>query len=105
MARSKEMELKKKLRFTIRDIPCLFRSLLAEDVTERYVHALKRESGYLLNNPEDINLKWQQEYIENISLSSFDTICGLFMNSMLVTTTGIQNIKKDEKATIGMFII
>ena len=98
------MELAKKLRFIIKDSNCIFRSLSASDVTESYIQALKKQRAYLSNNPEDINIQWQKRYIEKIRLCSSDTICGLFINSELVASAGIQNLKSDKATTIGIFV-
>lgn len=98
------MELAKKLRFIIKDSHYVFKSLSVGDVTESYVQALKRQRAYLSNNPEDINTKWQQKYVEKIRLSPSGTICGLFINSELIGTAGIQNLKSDKTTTIGIFV-
>lgn len=98
------MELEKNLTFIGKDGDFTFRSLSEEDVTDSYVNALKNQRAFLTANPENIDLHWQQKYIRDIRLSEFDTICGLFSNSVLVGTAGIQNIKKSETATIGIFV-
>ncbi len=98
------MELEKRLLFTGRDGDSIFRSLSEEDVTESYVNVLRNQREFLTANPENIDIHWQQKYIRNIRLSNSDTICGLFSNSVLVGTAGIQNIKKSETATIGIFV-
>ena len=104
MVGSKEMELEKKLTFIGKDSHFTFRSLSEEDVTDSYVNALKNQRAFLTANPEKIDVFWQQKYIRDIRLSEFDTICGLFSNSVLVGTAGIQNIKSNETATVGIFI-
>jgi RimJ/RimL family protein N-acetyltransferase len=98
------MDLTKKLLFTIKSQDCIFRSLSARDVTESYIQALKKQKTYLSNNHEDIDMQWQQKYIENIWLSPADTICGLFINSKLIASAGIQNLNSDKATTIGIFV-
>ncbi len=105
MAGPEKMELKKQLRFTIDNDSFTFRFLSPEDVTESYVEALRRQRFFLTNNPVDINLQWQQDYVKRIQSSASDTICGLFLNSELIATTGIQNIRNGEMATIGIFVL
>ena len=105
MVRSKKMELAKSLRFIIKDSHYEFRSLSVGDVTESYVQALKRQRAYLSNSPEDINTQWQQKYVEKIRLSPSGAICGLFINSELIGTAGVQNLKSDKTTTIGIFVL
>jgi RimJ/RimL family protein N-acetyltransferase len=105
MAGPENMEFTKKLGFVIEEKPGLFRSLRAEDVTEAYVQALRKQRSYLCNNPEDITIHWQQDYIEKIRSSPHNAICGLFLGSELIGTAGMQNIKRGETTTFGIFII
>lgn len=70
------METNKKLSFAIQEKDFVFRSLKEADVTEAYVHALKKQKSYLTNNPDNITVQWQQEYIRKIIASPFDAIFG-----------------------------
>jgi len=87
------MKLEKELKFTIHhNSQCLFRILSPEDVSQSYINALKSSRGPIKNVPEDIDIKWQQGYIKKILQSPCDTICGLFIGSELIGTSGIQNL-------------
>jgi len=92
------MELLKKLKFTIGNSQCIFRTLTPEDVSPSYVDALKKTRGVIQTVPEDINIEWQRSYIQKILLSPCDTICGLFIDSKLIGTSGIQNLSVDRIA-------
>jgi len=69
-----------------------FRTLTPEDVTPVYVKALRETRGLIENVPEDVSLKWQQDYVRDILQSPCDTICGLFSDAGLLGTSGIQNV-------------
>lgn len=99
------MELDQKLSFHIHDELYSFRSLSALDVTKSYVQALKRQKAFLSNNPEDITIQWQKNYIEKIRSSPFDTICGLYQDSRLIGTSGIQNLTPLKITTLGIFVL
>ncbi len=86
------MKLGKKLKFTINNSECIFRTLTPEDVSQSYINALKKTRGLIENVPEDINIEWQQSYIKEVLLSPCDTIYGLFLDSELIGTAGIQNL-------------
>ena len=86
------MELEKELKFTIRNSECIFRTLTPEDVSQPYISALNRTRGLIDNVPEEINIEWQQSHIEEILQSPCDTICGLYIDSELTGTVGIQNL-------------
>jgi RimJ/RimL family protein N-acetyltransferase len=98
------MELDKKITFRCNSNRCVFRTLTTNDVTESYIQGLRNQSRFLENRDSDINITQQQEYIKNILSSEFNTICGLFIDSELTGTSGIQNIRKDGFTTIGIFI-
>jgi GNAT superfamily N-acetyltransferase len=93
------MKLEKKVKFTLRNRECVFRTLTPEDVSQVYVNALKKTRSLVENVPEDINIEWQQSYIEEVLLSPCDTICGLFLDSELIGTAGIQNLAVAGTAT------
>jgi len=99
------MDLKKSLSFQIEGKPFLFRTLVEDDVTQSYVDALSRQRMFLENNPEGIDIRWQRRYVKNIRESKWDTICGLFSDSQLLGTSGIQNIKPGEPVTAGIFVL
>ena len=101
------MELKKSLRFAVHnENGFMFRSLNEEDVFENYVAALNSERTYLLNNPADLDVEWQREYVRRIRLSESDAICGLFAKTSLVGTAGIQSISwEGEDTTFGIFVL
>lgn len=100
------MELGKSLHFICHGAKCEFRTLGINDVTEAYVEGLRQQKKYLENNPCDTNKNIQQEYIKRIIDSENDTICGLFVDSVLIGTAGIQNIfcKGECITTFGIFI-
>jgi len=75
------------------------------DVTESYVQALKRQKKFLENNPGDVDIQWQQKYVQSILSSSYNAICGLFVNSELIGTSGIQNIRPNEIPSFGIFVL
>lgn len=100
------MELKKSLHFAVYRDNFMFRSLHEDDVSENYVAALNSEQTYLLNNPADLDVKWQREYVRRIRLSRFNAVCGLFAKSCLVGTAGIQSISwGGEDTTFGIFVL
>jgi RimJ/RimL family protein N-acetyltransferase len=99
------MKSDNKLSFLIDGEAFLFRDLEEEDVTPSYVDALRRQRAFLDNNPSGIDIQWQRNYVLNIRESKWDTICGLFVNSKLIGTSGIQNIKRGEQATLGIFVL
>ncbi len=86
------MKLENKLKFNIRNNEYIFRTLTPEDVSQSYVNALKKARGLIENVPEDINIEWQRSYIKEVLLSPGDTIYGLFLDSELIGTAGIQNL-------------
>ena len=104
MVRPKRMELDKKITFICNSEHCEFRSINENDVTEAYIEGLKNQRKYLENKPASITIESQKYYINNIVESEYNTICGLFINSVLVGTAGIQNITTENKTTIGIFI-
>ena len=100
------MEFIKKLSFICQRSRCEFRTIGANDVSDAYVEGLKKQNEYLENNPKDMNKKIQEEYIKRILASDDDTICGLFFDSELIGTAGIQNImgKREGPTTMGIFL-
>jgi len=101
------MELKKSLRFAVQnENSFMFRSLHEDDVSKDYVAALNLERTYLLNNPADLDIEWQREYVRRIRLTEFDAICGLFAKTSLIGTAGIQSVSREEKGTtFGIFVL
>jgi RimJ/RimL family protein N-acetyltransferase len=99
------MEINKKITFNCNNEISEFRMLTINDVTESYIRCLRNQRQFLENCKPDITLTQQQEYIKNILSSDFDTICGLLVNSKLIGTSGIQGIRKDGFATIGIFVL
>ena len=99
------MELYKTLSFLIDGKIFLFRSLTEEDVTQSYVEALRRQQMFLTNNPADIDVLWQKDYIRKIHASQWDAICGLYEGKSLLGTAGVQSIKPGTETTIGMFVL
>jgi RimJ/RimL family protein N-acetyltransferase len=98
------MEIDKKITFYCNNEKSEFRMLTINDVTASYIQGLRNQSQFLENRKSDISTTQQQEYIKNILSSDFDTICGLFVNSKLIGTSGIQDIRKDGSTTIGIFV-
>jgi RimJ/RimL family protein N-acetyltransferase len=98
------MELNHKLIFIIKSDNIELRCLKPNDVSNSYIRGLRDQKEYLKYNPKNFTLKRQKDYINNIAKSESDIICGLFFNSILIGTTGIQNILNKQKPTIGIFI-
>lgn len=99
------MKLSRTLSFLINGDTFLLRSITEEDITQSYVESLRRQRAFLENNPKGIDISWQKNYVLGIRESRWNTICGLFGNSKLIGTSGIQNIKPDEQATLGVFVL
>lgn len=99
------MFLGKQLRLVVGRQASLFRNIVPEDVTQSYIDALMSQKRFISNNPENIDINWQQNYIRNILMSKHDTICGLFIKSKLIGTSGIQGIRKDRRTNIGIFVL
>jgi len=109
------MKFEKKLEFLHKDKKCEFRTIFCSDITNNYISGLKKGNKYIGNIPINVNKHSQMKYINNIIESKRDTICGLFVNSELIGTAGIQysysknflkdtNLKINNIATIGIFI-
>lgn len=113
------MNVSKLLEFRIDKTPFVFRNIDPHDVTEKYTYALEKEGGRIQGIPADINITKQMNYIQKVLRSPWDTIFGLFLESRLIGTAGVQNILSDKKSnrpikmangythncTIGIFII
>jgi len=100
------MDLKKSLHFTDQSENCIFRSLHEKDVSEDYVTALNSQRSYLFNNPVDLDIEWQREYVRRIRLSKSDAICGLFAKTNLIGTAGMQSLSREgEETTLGMLVL
>lgn len=104
MVRSEKVELNHKLVFNIESAVVELRCLKTTDVTNAYVDGLKKQREYLKCNPENITLKKQQDYVYRIAVSHNDIILGLFINSILIGTAGVQNLLTGKKPTMGIFI-
>ena len=98
------MEIDEKITFFCNNESCEYRTLTINDVTESYIQGLRNQSQFLENRTSDITIAQQQDYIKNILFSDFDTICGLFVESELTGTSGIQDIRKDGFTTMGIFV-
>ncbi len=98
------MELNHKIVFNIKLAVVELRCVKPSDVTNAYVDGLKSQREYLIWNSENITLKKQQDYVYKIAVSSNDIILGLFINSILIGTAGVQNLLTEKKPTIGIFI-
>jgi hypothetical protein len=107
------MELNKSISFKIYNLICEFKTLHNVDVKKEYVDGLREQAEYIKNIPADVSISKQQKYIQEILLSEGHTICGLFINSKLVGTAGIQlstlylqyiEVPAKFVATIGIFL-
>ena len=107
------MELEKYILFKINGKSCEFRSLRELDVSQGYLNGLKEQRKYIENIPDQVNIVSQKEYIKDIRCSNYRTICGLFINSELVGTAGVQlstsflryiEVPAEYVATIGLFL-
>ena len=98
------MNLSNKLFFQFKNDRCEFRSITPDDVTSEYVNGLIDQHEYLLNRQTTIES--QKEYIKNINESDNDAIFGLFVNSELIGTSGVQGLRIDSSGivSIGIFI-
>jgi len=92
------LELNKSLRFQIGSHKCLYRTLAPTDVSESYIRALKEEQQVIEHSPSNVNIEWQQGYVRETLRSSSETICGLFVGSELIGTSGIQNLSPGKDA-------
>ncbi|MDP2685119.1 MAG: GNAT family N-acetyltransferase [bacterium] len=98
------MKLEKKLLFTHKLGNCEFRTISEKDISEDYLMGLREESKYIKYIPENVNRTAQAQYIRDIIDSERNTICGLFLNSELIGTAGIQNISEGQKVSIGFLL-
>ena len=106
------MELEKYVTFKINDLKCEFRTLNELDVSQEYIDALE-ENEFIENIPTKLSLPKQKKYINEILSRDRETICGLYVDSKLVGSCGIQTYttflhKFDTRAlnlgTVGIFI-
>jgi RimJ/RimL family protein N-acetyltransferase len=98
------MELNHKLVFKFKSDIAELRCLKPTDVTNFYIEGLRNQKKFIKYNATNITLKKQQDYIYKIARSQSDIICGLFINSILIGTAGVQNILTNKMPTIGIFI-
>jgi len=97
------MKIDKELRFKYFDKLFKIKSIDSDDVTDEYINGLKK-TNFLINNPNDIDHQYQRNYITHINNSKNDVILGFYHNSILIGTSGVQNISADESAPVGIFI-
>jgi len=74
------------------------------DVTDHYVKALQDQDSYIQNIHADISLEKQRAYVKKIRSSKDDGILGLFVNGILIGTSGVQNINGSGFTTFGIFV-
>lgn len=109
------MELEKTLTFNIKNKSCEFRTIYESDVNQAYISGLKDQEKYIENIPDNVSIVSQKKYINETLRSKSDTICGLFLNSELVATAGVQlsfsksflqyiDVPIDKVATVGIFV-
>jgi len=109
------MELEKSLLFKINNMDCEFRTMDEADVSKEYVDGLKEQTEYIENIPVDVSFSNQEKYVKDTINSEDDTICGLFLDGVLVGTAGIQlsysnsflkniDFQPDYIATVGIFL-
>jgi len=109
------MELEKSILFKINDLNCEFRSINVSDISQDYIDGLKDQNKYIENIPAEVSFSSQKNYVEETLISEGDTICGLFLDSVLVGTAGVQlsllksflkniNTPVDTLATVGIFV-
>ncbi len=99
------MELEKKIKLNYNGQEGEFRTLNVEDVGQSYVRCLRDQRHFIDNNRDGVTVEKQWEYIKNILLSEKGTISGLFINGILIGTTGVQNIEKGCLSTVGVFVL
>ena len=90
------MKLQETLSVIIDHKKHVFRTLLPEDVSKAYINALKTERKLIEYASIRTNIGSQKRYVERILESTSDAICGLFLNSELIGTSGMQNLSEDE---------
>lgn len=107
------MYLHNKITFVFNDLNCECRTIKAIDVSDEYVSGLKAQTEFIENISGNITLTTQKKYINSIHHSKGDVICGLFVDSELIATSGIQasstflnktEMPADIIAVIGIFV-
>jgi len=106
------MELEKYVTFKINDLKYEFRTLNELDVSQEYIDALE-ENEFIENIPTKLSIPKQKKYINEILSRDRETICGLYVDTKLIGSCGIQtyttflhNIDKHalKVGTVGIFI-
>lgn len=98
------MKFETKIGFNHNVYKCEFRTMLDSDVNSNYISELKKGNQFISNIPKKVNEKSQKNYINQVNDLEKDTICGLFVDSELIGTAGIQNISLESLTTIGIFL-
>ncbi len=99
------MELKKRIKLCHNGQECEFRTLSIDDVTQSYVDCLLSQKRFIDHNIPNVTIEKQREYVRGILLSDKNTICGLFIEDILIGTSGMQNIGKGCLTAVGMFVL
>ncbi len=92
------------LRYRIGGDQMVFRSIGENDVTADYVEGLRRQDRFLENRSASVTLESQKAYVRRIAESEHDALFGLYLNDLLVATSGAQDIRPGDAAKIGIFV-
>ncbi len=94
------MRCKYELCFSVNQVPCIFKQLSGDDVTDDYIDTLIKDNGFI----ENINTTFeaQKDYVNSIAESEYDLLCGIYYNGVLAATSGIQTYS--DSATIGILV-
>jgi RimJ/RimL family protein N-acetyltransferase len=98
------MNLHRSLIITSEHLSCTIRALSFEDVTTSYLEGLKKNSKFILHVPSELNEDTQKKYITDIQKDPNSVICGLFIDGLLVGTSGLQFNFDKQSAIVGVFI-
>lgn len=90
------MKIQGCLQFSLHGEKHTFRTLEPHDVNMAYVLGLRKERLFIENRFDDMTMEYQQKYVNDVLTSEIDTICGLFVGSKLIGTSGIQNLSVDK---------
>jgi RimJ/RimL family protein N-acetyltransferase len=83
------MKIKKNLNFRLGKKLCTVRSIRPNDVSHAYLKAIKNDE-YIKGRDPSISLSDQKEYVDNVTQSSVRFLNGLFVDGILVGSSGMQ---------------
>lgn len=83
------MKTERSLTFKFGHKQCTLRSICPDDVSISYVNAIKNDQYIVGKNPS-ITLSMQKAYVDNVFQSSDQYLIGLFVDEILIGSTGMQ---------------